>query len=150
MYQKSQSYYAQFLRYGVRHSIFCHFRLFFATNNLQDQNFEKLKKTPRDIIGLLLCTINESYHVYVFWDMEQNRHNFLSLWTMFSPFTPLTTQRIKIFKKWKKSLEISSFYTCASEIMITCCSSWDVVHNEQMDEKTDRQTKGSKDRKSDI
>ena len=38
----------------------------------------------------------------------------LSFWTVFCPFTPLpplTAQKMKISKKWKKHLEISSFYT---------------------------------------
>ena len=32
--------------------------------------------------------------------------NFLSFWTVFCHFTPLTTQKIKILKKWKNLLEI--------------------------------------------
>ena len=32
---------------------------------------------------------------------EHDRQNFLSIWTTFCPFTPLTTQKIKIFKKGK-------------------------------------------------
>ena len=43
---------------------------------------------------------------------------FLSFWTTFCPFTPLTTQKIKILKKWKNRLEISSFYTSVPKIMI--------------------------------
>ena len=34
-------------------------------------------------------------------DMECNRQNFLSFWTIFCSFTPQTTQKIKILKKWK-------------------------------------------------
>ena len=34
--------------------------------------------------------------------MECNRHNLLSFWTVFCPFTPLWTQKIKILKKLKK------------------------------------------------
>ena len=36
-------------------------------------------------------------------DMEHDRQNFLLFWAMFCPFTPLTTRKIKILKKWKKS-----------------------------------------------
>ena len=36
----------------------------------------------------------------------------LSFWAMFCPFNLLTTRKIKILKKWKWCLEISSFYTC--------------------------------------
>ena len=40
----------------------------------------------------------------------------------FALFTPLTTQKIKILKKWKKLLEISSFYICVPKIMIRWCT----------------------------
>ena len=48
---------------------------------------------------------------------------FLLSWTFFCPFTPLTAQKIKIYKKkkkkWKKKiLQISSFYTRVPKIMI--------------------------------
>ena len=36
---------------------------------------------------------------------------FLSFWTVFCTFTPLTTWKNKILKKWKKLLEILLFYT---------------------------------------
>ena len=38
----------------------------------------------------------------------------------FCPFTPLTTQKIKIFQKWKKHMEISSLYTCVPKLMVIC------------------------------
>ena len=42
----------------------------------------------------------------------------------FGPFfdllSPLTTPKIKILKQWKKTLEISSFYSSAPKIMIIC------------------------------
>ena len=34
--------------------------------------------------------------------MERTRHNFLSFQTVFCPFTPLWSQKIKIFKKTEK------------------------------------------------
>ena len=37
-----------------------------------------LKKTPGDIIILHICTINDNHMMYGSWDMERNRHNFLS------------------------------------------------------------------------
>ena len=58
-----------------------------------------LKKTPGDIIILHICTINYNHMMYGSWDMEHDRQNFLSFWTIFCPFTPLTTQKIKILKK---------------------------------------------------
>ena len=55
------------------------------------------------IIILQVCTINYNYMMYGSWDMEHDRHNFLSFRTIFCSFTPLTTQKIKTLKKWKKS-----------------------------------------------
>ena len=43
---------------------------------------------------------------------------FLSSWTICCPFTPLTARKMKISEKWKKHLEISSFYTIAPKLMI--------------------------------
>ena len=51
------------------------------------------------------------------WSTTQN---FFSFWTIFCPFTPLTPQKIKILKKWKKRLKISSFYSCVPKIIIIC------------------------------
>ena len=67
-----------------------------------------MKKTPGGIIILNMSAINENHMMYDSWDMEHDRHNFLSFWTIFCPFTStpsptLTTQRIKILKKWKKT-----------------------------------------------
>ena len=39
----------------------------------------------------------------------------------FFPFTPLTTHKIKILKKWRKHLEKSSFYTCVPKIKVVWC-----------------------------
>ena len=39
-----------------------------------------------------------------------------------SPFIPIIIQKIKILKKWKKLLEISSFYTYVPKITITWCT----------------------------
>ena len=76
----------------------------------------KLKKAPGDIIILHICTINDN-HMHGSWDTEHDGQNCLSFWTIFCPFTPLTTRKIKIFKKWKKHLE---FYTSVMKIMIIC------------------------------
>ena len=43
--------------------------------------------------------------MYGSWDREHNRHNFLSFWTVFCTFTPLWTQKIKIFIKMEKTPE---------------------------------------------
>ena len=40
----------------------------------------------------------------------------------FLPFYPPDSPKNKIFKKWKKGLEVSPFYTCASKISIRWCT----------------------------
>ena len=39
----------------------------------ENQNFEKMKKTPGDIIVLQMCTINDSYIMYTeVWSVMEN------------------------------------------------------------------------------
>ena len=90
--------------------LFCHSGPFFALWTQKIKIFKKWKNAWRYFI-LQMCTINNSHMMYGSWNMECNRQNFLSFWTTFCPFTPLTTQKIKLLKKWKNCLEILSFYT---------------------------------------
>ena len=71
--------------------MFLSFWSMLSPNNLENQNFEKMKKMPGDIIILEMCTINETY-------MERDEF-FLILDCFFFLFTPLTTHKIKILKK---------------------------------------------------
>ena len=92
VYQKSQSYDVWFLRYGVQQTEFFvildHFLPFYPPMDPENQNFEKMKKTLEDIIILQMFTINDNHMIYDFSDMECNRQNLLSFWTVFCPFTP--------------------------------------------------------------
>ena len=45
-----------------------------------------------------MCTINENHMKYGSWEMECDTQNFLSIWDILCPFTPLTTRKIKILK----------------------------------------------------
>ena len=60
-----------------------------------------MKKAPGDII-LCMTTINNNHRMCGSWDMERDRQNFLSFWTIFCTFTLLTSRKIKNLKKWKK------------------------------------------------
>ena len=128
MHHKWRSYDVWLLRHKAWQTEFFvilgHFLPFNLPNNLKNQNFEKMKKEKmlKDIIILHLHTTNDDHMMYGSWDLEHNRQNFLSFWTIFCPFTPLTTRKIKILKKWKKYLEISSFYICVPKIMIRWCT----------------------------
>ena len=55
----------------------------------------------------------------------------LPFWAMFCPFNLLTTRKIKILKKWKWCLEISSFYTCTINDNHMIYGSWKMKHNRQ-------------------
>ena len=55
--------------------------------------------------------------------------NFLPFYPHPPPLPPpLTDQKIKISKKWKKRLEISSFNTSVSKIMIICFTVAEIRH----------------------
>ena len=99
--------------------IFGHFLPFYTPNSPKNENITKLKKTSGDIIILHKCTKNHDHRLNCSWDMVCAGCNCcFSFWTIFYPFTPLTAQKIKISKTWKKHLEISSFYTSVPKIMI--------------------------------
>ena len=95
---------------------------------------------PGDIIILRKCTRKWLNAILFLRYIACDRCNYFSFWAIFCPFTPLTAQKIKIFKKWKKHLEISSFYTCVPKIMIRWCMVPEIwcVTDRQMDRWTDR------------
>ena len=74
----------------------CYFSFWAIFAFLPHQNLRTIKKTPGDIIILHRCTINDNHMMYGYWDMERDGQNFLSFWTIFCTFIPLTTQNIKI------------------------------------------------------
>ena len=45
---------------------------FYPTNNPKNQNSEKMKKMPGDIVLLPMCTINDNHVMYDSCDMERN------------------------------------------------------------------------------
>ena len=98
-----------------RHNFFVilnHFFSFYPPVDPENQNFQKMKKALEDVIILQMCTINNSHMMHGSRDMECNGQNFFVILDCFLPFHPLTTWKIKIWKKWKNHLEILSFFTC--------------------------------------
>ena len=79
--------------------IFCHSGLFFALV-LWAQKIKILKKWKEhvNIFSFYKCVPQMTVTWSVSWDMECNEQNFLSFWTVFCPFTPLTTWKIKILE----------------------------------------------------
>ena len=91
------------------------FFAFFPTPKIpKDQNLEKIKKIAEDIIILHNCTNRGT--VPEIW--REKDLIFLSFWDTFFLYTPLTMEKIKILKQWKKFLEMSSLHTCIPKITI--------------------------------
>ena len=135
MHHKWQSHDIWFLRYGAWQTgffkILDHFLLFNPLNNLKNQNFEKLKKTPGDIIIFHKCTIKENHMMYGCWDIKRDGWNFLSFWTIFCPFTLFTTWKIKIEKLKKMAGDIIILHKCTTNDNHIMYVSWDMKHDGQ-------------------
>ena len=119
VYHKQSSYDVWFLRHGMQQTDFFvilnHFLPFHLPNNLENQNFEKKKneKKPADIIILQMCTLMTitSCMVSEIWSVTDRIFCCVGPFFFFCPFTPLTTLKIKILKRWKNPLEKFSRYT---------------------------------------
>ena len=126
VYQKLWSDDVQFLKYGAWQMklflILGYFLPFYLPYNPKNQNFEKMKKMPGDTIILHMCTKNYDQVMSGSWDMVHDLCNYFLFWTIFCPFTPLTARKIKILKKQKKPLKISSFYICVPKFIIRWCT----------------------------
>ena len=86
--------------------------------------FKKLKKTPGNVIILHLCTKNPDDMIYSSWDVEHDGLKLVILGHLLH-FYPLKTQKFRMSEKWRRLLEISSFYTCAPKITIMWCTVFD-------------------------
>ena len=109
VYHKWRSHDLCFLRYKAQQSFLSFWGNFCPLTLLTTWKIKILKKwnknTWRYYHFTLKCIIdNDNHMMYGSWDMKRNRQKFLSFWAIFCPFTPLTTQKIKILKKkkWKK------------------------------------------------
>ena len=90
--------------------IFCYFGWFFTLlppNNPKDQNFEKMKKPPGDIITLHICTINDNHMMYGCWDMGHDR--IFDILDLFLPFYTPNNPKNENLEKMKKNCWILSF-----------------------------------------
>ena len=77
-----------------------------------------MKKIAGDMIILHKCTKNHNHMRYGSWDMLWDRQNFFChfgpIFALLSPNNPENQN----FDKMKKHLEMSSFYTCASYMIV--------------------------------
>ena len=101
VYHQWQSYDVWFLRYQAWQMEFFvildRFLPFYLSNNTKNRNFEKLKKTPGEIIILHKYAKNHDHILYCYFDMVRNGcHFYFLFWAIFCPFTSLTAWKIKI------------------------------------------------------
>ena len=86
-------------------TIFCPFTPPTPSDNPENQNFEKMKIAPGDIIILHKCTINDNHMIYGSWDMMCTRQNFFVILGHFFPFyPPLQPEKWKIQKNEKNAM----------------------------------------------
>ena len=93
-----------------------YFLPFDPPNNPKNQNLKKMEKNTRRYYHFTF--VYNKWWSYDRW--------FLRFSTIFCPFTPPTTQKIKILKK--KCLKISSIYTSVPKIMTICYSAPEIWH----------------------
>ena len=101
VFDKWQSYDVWFLRYAVQQTSFCYFGPFlpfYPNNILENKIFEKIRKSPWDIIISHMCIINDNHVMYGSWDMEHN-----SFFYHFRPLYPTNNQKNYNFKKMKET-----------------------------------------------
>ena len=117
-----------------RHNFLLFYNIFYPFTSLVTWNIKILKKwkISQDIIVLLMSIINDIHMMYGSWNMTQNGQNFLSFWIIFCPCNPLTTQKIKILKKWKKMPgDIIILQMCTINDNCMIYGSWDKESNGQ-------------------
>ena len=111
--------------WSTRDVNFCYFGPFVAfyrpNNPKKVKILKNWEKKPADIIVLHLFFTNDDHMVYGFLDVERDRHNFLSFWTIFALLPPWQPKKYKFWKNWKRILKISSFYTCVTQTTIIWC-----------------------------
>ena len=73
---------------------------FYPINNPGNQNFQKIKKTPGDIIILQMCTMNGNHIMHGCWDLE---HDIIlcHFGLFFALLPPWQTKKSKLWKNRK-------------------------------------------------
>ena len=117
----------------VRDGCNCYFSFwvafcFYPSNSPKiSKKMKKKKKMTGDIIILHKCTKTHNHMLYCSWDLVHDGCNcYFSFWTIFCPFTSATAWKMKISKKMKKILEISSFYKSVQKTMIICYTALEI------------------------
>ena len=119
--------------WSATNRMFCHFGLLFALYPLSSQkneNFKNLNKKGLEISTFYTCIPKIMIICYTVPEIWCDGCNcYFSFWDIFCPFTPLTAQKMKISKKWKKK-KTPGDVIILPKIMIMVC-----------DRRTDRRKK---------
>ena len=100
---------------------------------MENQNFEKMKKTLTDIIILHMCTINDNNMMFGSWDMEHDRQNFFAILDNFLYFYPPKNQKNHNFEKLKTTpQDIIILNMCTINDNRMMFGSWDIECDEQI------------------
>ena len=101
---------------------------FYPCNNPKNEKFKTMKKRLADII-LHNCIKNNDHMLYCSWDIARVGCNCYFHFGQFLALLTLTTaQKMKIFKKWKVHLEVSSFNKSLPKISIICYAAPEIWH----------------------
>ena len=130
VYRKPQSYEVRLLRYGVRQTeVSIIWASFCPFTSLTTRKIEILKKRKKhlEMSSFYTCVPK----ITIKWYMPPEIRSatdiiFLSFWTIFCPFTPLLTQKTKIWKNVKKPGDISLLHLCTINEDHMMYSSWDI------------------------
>ena len=109
MYHKWKSYDVWFLRYGVcdRQNFLSFWTVFSPFSPLTTQKIKNFEKITKAWINYHFTHVYHKWQLYDVWLLRywaQQTEYFVIL-DHFCPFIPLTIQKIKILKKWKKTLQ---------------------------------------------
>ena len=93
--------------WNTRQNFFSFWTVFFPFNPLRAQKIKILKNWKRhmEILSFYTCIINDNHMIYCSWDMEHDRQNILSFWTVFCPFNNIKHKRF-----WKNEKSTRRYY----------------------------------------
>ena len=99
---------------------FCHYGPFFdllpTPTSLMIPKLKILKKMKKclEILSfyIYMCTITEDHMIYGSCNIRCNRQKVSSFWTIFFPFSPLTTWKIKILTLKKTPGDVIILHIC--------------------------------------
>ena len=112
------------MMYGVWQIYFWNFRQFFLLLPHHwpwKLKFEKMWKTPGDIILLHMYNTNQDHMMYGSWDIKAQDRVFCYFGPSFALWHSWKPKKSKFWKNLKKHLEILSFHTCVPQMPVIWC-----------------------------